>query len=96
MSALPTTKWDVAAEELCRVREEIKKLKAREQDIVDVFKGYGAGVYAGSRYSIIVSNYSRAVVDIDGLRDTNPNLVEEFTEYRTYSAVKAAPITVVP
>ena len=41
-------KWEVAAEELYEVREQIKALKQREQDIVDVFKSFGPGVYAGA------------------------------------------------
>lgn len=90
----PGNRWEVAAEELCHVREQIRKLREREQDIVDVFKSFGPGVYAGSRYSIVVQEYTRAVVDLDSLRGFNPKLVEDYTEYRTYIAVKAAPITV--
>jgi hypothetical protein len=88
------TKWEVAAEELYEVRQQIRQLRQRESDIVDVFKGFGPGVYAGSRFSIIVSEYTRGVVDIDSLRGYNPKLVEDFTEYRLYYSVKAAPITV--
>ena len=87
-------KWEVAAEELYEVREQIKALKQREQDIVDVFKSFGPGVYAGARFSIVVNEYTRACVDLDALRGYNPKLVEDFTEYRTYMSVKSSPITV--
>lgn len=90
----PDNKWEVAAEELCAVREQIRALKQREEDIVSVFKSFGPGVYAGSRFSIVVNEFTRAVVDLDTLRGFHPKLVEEYTEYRTYMQVRAAPITV--
>lgn len=94
MQLVKHDRWEVAAEELYEIREQIKRLKEREKDIVEVFKQFGIGVYAGSCYSIIVNEYKRACVDIDALRGFNPKLVEDFTEYRTYVSVKAAPITV--
>lgn len=90
----PGNKWEVAAEELCYVREQIRKLRERESDIVEAFKSFGVGVYAGSRFTIVVTEYTRAVVDLDSLRGFHPKLVEDYTEYRTYIQVKAAEITV--
>jgi hypothetical protein len=94
VTAFATNKWEVAAEELYRIREQMRVLKSREQDIVDVFKGFGTGLYAGQQYSIIVSEFKRTCVDLDSLRHSHPNLVEEFTEFKTYMSVKAAPVSI--
>lgn len=85
--------WEVAARELCAIREEIRQLRQREEDIVDTFKHYGPGVYAGERYCIIVSEITRNIVDLESLRELKPELVEEFTDLKTYIVVKSSAIS---
>lgn len=46
----PAHDWEVVAAELCAVREQIKSLQHREDDLVSVFRGFGAGVYAGKQH----------------------------------------------
>ena len=81
--------YQVAAEELYTVREQIRLLKQREEDIVAVFKELGSGVYAGDSHTVIVSEYQRQHVDLEAIKRVAPGIVDQFTETRRYLQVRA-------
>lgn len=79
--------------DLATIREQIKLLQERERNLVAILKDQGVGVYCEGVYLAMVSEQSRNVVNIEGIRTKYPRIADEFTNTTQFLVVKTTKVS---